>query len=294
MNRVPVLPGVLALLWSLSAHADVLPSSNPVSSAGDQASGWYERGKTSISANQAWSGWRKGDRNALAEIFAQAKNGSTDAQVYAGYLLDNGEGVKADSKSAATYFKAAASNSLLARYNLGVLYQYGRGVEKNEQLAAEYFASAKDVPQANVQLAVFYLKKNDREKAAQWANLAKPYKIPTAYYILGKIEFDKGAYVPAEKLLSEAAAASEPNAPALLSKIYGNGLVGDANPVMGAMWWHIYQRLNGKSSSPTSFSASITSEQAQQAYHHAERWIATHDVQKKFYYSKTIYENNLR
>jgi tetratricopeptide (TPR) repeat protein len=252
---------------------------------------YYERGESWLVTNRAWSAWRKnGDRSAINDLIAQAKSGSVDAQLYIGYLLDNGEGVSADSRSAVGYFRSASATSVLARYNLGVLYQYGRGVDKNEETAKDYFLTATEIPAANVQLAVYFLKRENFDSAAKYATRAKVYGLPIAFYLLGRLEFEARRYFQAEALLSKAAAASEPNSALLLSRLYGDGLVGKANPMLSAMWAHIYQGLTGSTTSVASFSGGLTDHQAQEAFSRAQRWLATHSAQEKIAYSKTIFE----
>src|SRR5690606_1574937 len=58
---------------------------------------------------KAWSAYRAGDKESLREIFALAREGNPIAQNLAGWMLDNGDGVKQDSNAAFRYFSAASN-----------------------------------------------------------------------------------------------------------------------------------------------------------------------------------------
>lgn len=144
---------------------------------------------------RTWAAYKAGDKAALPKLFELAQGGNSRAQNVVGYLLDHGEGVKKDSAAAAAYFSAASSDYPLARYNLAVLTLLGRGVPKDETKAMEMFeSSVKDasVDLAAVRLSLYYLNKGDHDKAWTWANEGANRGNVTAYYLLGRMLYERG------------------------------------------------------------------------------------------------------
>jgi TPR repeat protein len=250
--------------------------------------------KDSAEVLRAWSAYRSGSKAAIVEMFALAKNGNATAQNFAGWMLDNGKGVKQDSVAAFNYFAASAQTYPLAKYNLGVLYFFGRGVPKNEDRAMAMFkeaATGAGVQQAQIRLALHALSKGDRNEAWKWANEASNRGNVLGFYLIGRILFEKKSYKEAYAWLMKASQASEANSPALMSKIYEQGLGADKNPVMAAAWWMIYTGKNkdkvGAGSLP---SFNLDDAEMREATSFANNWLATHGNSQKVDYKNTIYE----
>ncbi|MEC4720489.1 tetratricopeptide repeat protein [Noviherbaspirillum sp. CPCC 100848] len=256
----------------------------------------FKSAKGGAETLRAWSAFKNGDKDAPAQIFALAKNGSAVAQNLAGYMLDNGEGVRQDSKMASAYFRAAAKENPIAHYNLAVLHMYGRGVQKDEKKAMEHYRVALEkgnVEQAAVRLALFHMKTGDRPAAWKFANEAANRGNYMGFYLVGRLLFEDRKYQEAFNWLSKAAGASEPNSPALLSKAYADGLGLDRNSVMAGGWWLIYlhQNRGERNFSASSLSGfGLDEDGIRKATRFATDWIATHRRQDKVAFDKTIYE----
>lgn len=243
---------------------------------------------------RTWAAFKAGDRAALPKLFELAQGGNSRAQNVVGYLLDRGEGVKQDSAAAAAYFSAASADYPLARYNLAVLTLLGRGVTKNEDKAMEMFeTSMKDaaVDLAAVRLSLYYLKKGNQDKAWAWANEGANRGNVTAYYLLGRMLYERGEYQEAYNWLTKASQASEPNAPAILSAMYKHGHGMDQNMKMAASWWLIYVGLNkgkpGMSSAGLS-SFGLSPKEQNDSTSFATNWLATHKNMKRPDYDATL------
>lgn len=245
-----------------------------------------------------YASWQAGNREAIPEIFALAKNGNARAQNLAGFMLDNGQGVKQDSKAAAAYFQSAAATLPLAKYNLGVLTYYGRGLRKDEAKAMEFFkesAIKAGVEQASVQLAIYYLKNKNEDEAYKWANEGSNRGNVKAFYLLGRILYQRGQYQSAASWIQKAANASEPNAPAILSLMYRDGKGVGQSKMMAAAWWMIYGALNRKQtggSLVTSSAFGLDETEQRQALGFANNWLATHGADKRISYQKTLLKTN--
>lgn len=256
----------------------------------------FKSAKGGAETLRAWSAFKGGDKDAPAQIFALAKNGSAVAQNLAGYMLDNGEGVRQDSKMASAYFRAAAKENAIAHYNLAVLHMYGRGVQKDEKKAMEHYRVALEkgnVEQAAVRLALFHMKAGERPAAWKYANEAANRGNFMGFYLVGRMLYEEKKYQEAFSWLSKAAGASEPNSPALLSKIYAEGLGLNRNGVLAGGWWLIFLHYNR---GERNFSASSLSgfgldeDGTRKATKFASEWIATHRRPERVGYDKTIYE----
>lgn len=256
----------------------------------------FKSAKGGAETLRAWAAYKGGDKDAPAEIFALAKNGSAVAQNLAGYMLDNGEGVRQDSKMASAYFRAAAKENPIAHYNLAVLHMYGRGVQKDEKMAMEHYRIALEkgnVEQAAVRLSLFHMKVGERPAAWKYANEAANRGNFMGFYLVGRMLFEEKKYQEAFNWLSKAAGASEPNSPALLAKAYAEGLGLDRNNVMAGGWWLIYlhQNRGERAFSASSLSGfGLDQEGIRRASKFAGDWIATHRRPEKVGYDKTIYE----
>ncbi|WP_425953158.1 tetratricopeptide repeat protein [Ralstonia pseudosolanacearum] len=245
-----------------------------------------------------WAAYKAGQKDAVPEIFTLARNGNARAQNLAGYMLDNGEGVKQDSAAAATYFQRAAREYPLAKYNLGVLTYYGRGARKDEAKAMALFkdsATSANVAQACVQLAVYYLKNKNENEAYKWANEGSNRGNVKSFYLLGRILYQRGRYQEALGWIQKAANASEPNAPALMSLMNREGHGIGQNNVMAAAWWLIYSALNRSqagSNLVVSSSFGLNDEEQRRALNFANNWIATHGADKRISYQKTLLQTD--
>ncbi|WP_432263225.1 tetratricopeptide repeat protein [Cupriavidus sp. TMH.W2] len=245
-----------------------------------------------------WADWKAGKKDAVPEIFALAKNGNDRARNLAGYMLDNGEGVKQDSKAAAAYFQSAATDLPLAKYNLGVLYFYGRGVRKDEGKAMALFKESAinaGVEQACVQLALYYLRNKNENDAYKWANEGSNRGNVKAFYLLGRILYQRGQFQAAWPWIQKAANASEPNAPAVMSLMYRDGKGVGKNTMMAAAWWMIYGAMNRKQigNNLTTVSAfGLSEDEQRRAINFANNWIATHGPDKRISYQKTLIQTD--
>ena len=250
--------------------------------------------KDSTEVLRAWSAYRAGSKAAVGEIFSLAQQGNATAQNFAGWMLDNGKGVKKDSAAAFNYFVASAKTYPLAKYNVGVLHFFGRGVTKNEDRAYAFFteaATGAGVQQAQVRLALHALAKGDRNEAWKWANEASNRGNVIGFYLIGRMLFEKKSYKESYAWLMKAAQASEPNSPALLSKIYEQGLGADKNPVMAAAGWMIYIGKNKDKAGAGSVAAfNLESAESREATAFAKNWLAAHGESQKIDYKSTIYE----
>jgi len=316
-NLLNALLGLPALVLSLSATAGIdVESSKPASAAGFYESEASNGGGVDIpdistamqgllsNARQGgevlrtWAAFKSGDQSALPKLFELAQAGNNRAQNVVGYLLDRGEGVRKDSSAAAAYFSAASADYPLAEYNLAVLTFLGRGVVKNEAKAVEMFESSMKkagVDLAAVRLSLYYLKRGNREKAWAWANEGANRGNVTAYYLLGRMLYERNEFSEAYNWLTKAAQASEPNAPAILSMMYRNGQGMDQNMKMAASWWLIYIGLNkGKDgSSATGISTfGLSDKEERDSASFASNWLSTHSKMPRPDYDATLLQAN--
>lgn len=243
---------------------------------------------------RTWAAWKSGDKQALPKLFELAKGGNSRAQNIVGYLLDRGEGVRQDSSAAAAYFTAASESFPLAGYNLAVLTFLGRGVAKNEAKAMLMFEDAvkkAGVDLAAVRLSLYHLKNGDQDLAWKWANEGANRGNVTAYYLLGRIAYERHQFSEAFGWLTKAAQASEPNAPAILSAMYKNGQGMDQNLKMAASWWLIYAGLNRNKAGINASGLGgfrLTAKEENEARHFATNWLASHDSMVRPNYEATI------
>ena len=72
-----------------------------------------------------------------------AEQGNAKAQLYLGWMYDNGQGVRQDYTQAVQWYrKAAEQGDAEAQYNLGLMYYKGEGVRQDLALAQEWFGKA--------------------------------------------------------------------------------------------------------------------------------------------------------
>lgn len=278
--------------------AEFFESTQPASDIGSDISstmkGLLSYAREGGDVLRTWAAWKRGDKQALPKLFELAKGGNSRAQNIVGYLLDRGEGVRQDSAAASAYFTAAGDDYPLARYNLAVLTLLGRGVPQNEAKAMLMFEDAvksAGVDLAAVRLSLYYLKKQDHDLAWKWANEGANRGNVTAYYLLGRILYERKEYSEALGWLTKATQASEPNAPAILSAMYNNGQGVDTNPKMAAAWWLIYASLNRNQKELNAgglggFNLSL--KENNEATHFATNWLSTHEKMVRTNYDETI------
>ncbi len=283
---------------SPSSAAEVFESAQPPTDIGTDISsamkGLLSTARGGGDVLRTWAAWKSGDKQALPKLFELAKGGNSRAQNIVGYLLDRGEGVRQDSAGAAAYFTAASESYPLARYNLAVLTLLGRGVPKNEAKAMLMFEDAvksAGVDLAAVRLSLYYLKKRDNDLAWKWANEGANRGNVTAYYLLGRILYERKEFSEAFGWLSKAAQASEPNAPAILSAMYKSGQGMDANHKMAAAWWLIYAGLNRNKAGLNAGGLGafeLTPKEQNEATHFATSWLSSHENMVRPNYDATI------
>jgi hypothetical protein len=79
----------------------------------------------------------------LRIILPLAEKGNPEAQVFLGYMYENGFGVQQDYKEAFVWYeRAATKGQLTAQFNLAYLYKNGYGVAKDEKQAALWYERA--------------------------------------------------------------------------------------------------------------------------------------------------------
>ena len=77
---------------------------------------------------------------ALKELQPLADKGNAEAQLFVGFMYDNGEGVPTDYLQAALWYgKAAEQGNAGAQYNLGMMYANGLGVSQDWVQALKWF-----------------------------------------------------------------------------------------------------------------------------------------------------------
>lgn len=255
-------------------------------------------GEGAAEVSGAWSAFRGGDAKAIPVLIELAKGGNAVAQLYVGYMLDNGDGLKQDAKSAAAYFAAAAPKVALAKYNLGLMHLQGRGVAKDEKRAMQLFEAAigeAGVEQAAVRLAQFHLAAGRQEEAKKWANKGAELGNPVAFHILGRIAYDRREYRDAKNWLEKGASAGDRNSPAYLARIYSSGLGTEPTMVVATGWRIIDEVLSGRSRAAetavlSSFSSTMTEDEVLRARGFARDWLKERGGAQPIQYSTTIFQ----
>ncbi len=113
-----------------------------------------------------------------AELFAAAgKQGNAQAQMYLGWLYQEGNGVAQDYEQAADWYrKAADQGNAQAQMYLGWLYQEGKGAPQNDRLAARWYQKAADQGNAQAQLYLGWLYQEGRGVKQDHAAAARWYR----------------------------------------------------------------------------------------------------------------------
>lgn len=291
-----------ALLVAALATPRRAAAESPGAGIGSAISSIFAGARASDDASRAWNRLRRGDKAALKDLVALAKQGNHMAQLYVGYLLDNAEYVTLDSAAAAAYFRAAAPHVPLAAYNLGLLYLLGRGLPKSESKAVKLFEQSceKDVvEQAAVRLAQHHLRQGNAQEAWRWAEHAANVGNAFGYFVLGKISYDRRDYGPAKMWLEKAAQAGERNSPAILARLYASDAIGPPSGIMASFWGMISAVLNGQAASaatasPGGFGSRVSASELARARTLATTWLANHGASQGIQYTKTIYEPRRR
>lgn len=77
---------------------------------------------------------------ALKELQPLADRGDAEAQLFVGFMYDNGEGVQLDYRQAVMWYqKSAEQGNAQAQYNLGMMYANGLGVQQDMVQALKWF-----------------------------------------------------------------------------------------------------------------------------------------------------------
>lgn len=185
-----------------------------------------------------------------------AEQGHTNAQYNLGLIYANGQGVKQDKAEAVKWYqKAAEQGDAIAQYNLGLVYKDGQGVKQNYAEAVKWFQNSADqgVADANSNLAFIY-------------------------------ENGQGVlqdYVKAMRLYKQAVKAGDfKYATCSIGRIYRDGKLGQANPLMG----YIYLNLAAKYGNPDAANErdevknSLSESDVLKARQVAEKWVEGADI----------------
>ena len=108
-----------------------------------------------------------------------AEQGNAEAQVYLGFMYQNGRGVKRDDREAVRWHrKAAEQGEARAQFNLGFMYQNGRGVKRDDREALRWYRKAAEQGNAEAQVYLGFMYQNGRGvaqdyvQAHKWLNIA--------------------------------------------------------------------------------------------------------------------------
>ena len=85
----------------------------------------------------AFAAYQKGDYGAAMEQWRPlAEKGFSAAQLFMGFIYENGQGADADQAAAAQWYgKAAERDNMIAQVRLALMYRDGRGVEADRVAA---------------------------------------------------------------------------------------------------------------------------------------------------------------
>jgi hypothetical protein len=177
-----------------------------------------------------------------------AKDGISDAQMYAGLAYMDGVGVVQDYSEAVRLFRLAANQGNdEARTDLAFLFQEGLGVQKDEPKAFALYRTAARNGNLNAMfhLAVCYEfgvgTEKDLSKAAEWfrkgSDIGDPFSSERLAYLVSEGYGDKGPDAEgAFELFLKAANAGVPGAMFMVGYCYLGGH-GTASDVDEAMRW---------------------------------------------------------
>ena len=119
------------------------------------------------------------DKKKASEFYRQAcENGSSDAMLFYGRKLKNGDGFDTDKKEAAQIYKMFADNGNNKAMNYGLMLFYGDGITQNKKTAAVYLKKSADLgnPKAMYKYGDMLFKSDgvpcDKELAAVYLKLA--------------------------------------------------------------------------------------------------------------------------
>ena len=296
-SRHKALGACLALCFVClagSAASQTGPASNAGEGVGGAMSNLLDRARAQDAASRAWYQLQKGDKQALPTLVRLAKEGNSQAQLYVGYLLDNGEHFAKNSRSAAAYFAAAAPTQPLARYNLGLLYLLGRGVPEDQQKAVQLFRDChkdSNFELAAVRLAQHYLRAKNSGEAWRYGEAAANMGNSFGFFTLGVISVERRDFRTAASWLSKAAQAGDTNAPRHLSHLYRTSGFPEASPVIAGMWQIIDDVVNSRTASAGAAGVSgLTDDDLAKSRSLAQDWLSNYGRAQSLPYSKTVYE----
>ena len=149
-------------------------------------------------------GVRQDYTKALEWYHRAAEQGHAGAQFNLGLMYDNGEGVPQDSaKAVEWYARAAEQGDAAALHNLAAMYDHGHDMD-SLWLARLYQKAAKQGSEkarfmlgvlAPYENGVWYYRRGDYKKSAQWYRIAAEGGHPKAQYSLGYM-YSEGEGVP--------------------------------------------------------------------------------------------------
>jgi TPR repeat protein len=172
------------------------------------------------------------------------------AQNALGYMYDNGQGVKQDSKEAVTWYRKAAEQGFeVAQHNLGVMYANGQGVKQDHKEAVEWYrkAAAQGNAKAHHNLGCMYRDgqgvKQDHKEAVEWYRKTAEQGNAKAQFNLGVMSANgqgvKQDYKEAVKWYRKAAAQGYADAQYNLGAMCENGQGVLQNFAEALQWWQL-------------------------------------------------------
>lgn len=291
---------VAAGLLAASPFAAVAATDEePTLALGEAVTNLFKQAQISGRLMTIWSKIRVGDASHVPELRKMAQAGDPHAQLFYGYLLDNGIHLQANSRQAAAYFSAGAAKLPLAKYNLALLTLLGRGVEKDEVRAARLFEEVlkeHKIEQAAVRMAQISVRQKRWEDAKRYAQMGADFRNRYCHLMLSQIYFAQKDYRSAYHWGQRALTSGMSDAALIMADLYGHGLISKPSALMATGWDLVYR--SGRSGwaspmtlSPGAWSVNLTESELGRARAMANDWI---EGPSKFIdqtpYSKTIFE----
>ena len=286
-------------ILTLSPFVVAAPEETPSLGLGDAVSGLFKQAQVSGQLMTIWSKIRAGDASLVPELRKMAQAGDPHAQLFYGYLLDNGMHLQANSTQAAAYFTAAASKLPLAKYNLGLLTLLGRGVQKNEALAMRLFdesVKANPIEQATVRLAQYHMREKRFSEAKRYAEMGANFSNRYCHLMLAQIYYASKDYRSAYHWGQKALSSGMSDAGLILANLYGYGLISKPSGMMATGWDLVYRSGRSNWASPMTmsagvWSADVTESELGRARAMANDWVTSASkAVDQTPYSKTIYD----
>lgn len=279
--------------------ASLAAEEQPTLGLGEAVSGLFKQAQVSGQLMTVWSKIRAGDPGPVPELRKMAQAGDPHAQLFYGYLLDNGMHLQANSKQAAAYFAAAAEKVPLAKYNLGLLLLLGRGVAKDEPRAMRLFdevLKVQQIEQATVRLAQFHMRERRYADAKRYAEMGANFSNRYCHLLLAQIYYAQQDYRSAYHWGQKALTTGMSDAGLILANLYGNGQISKPSNLMATGWDLVYRSGRSNWASPMTMSPGVWASDLSQSDLDRARAMANDWVvgASKFVdptpYSKTIYD----